>query len=68
MIYIKTFTFLLLNTTIGWLPLSFFIIYQTFSVEYISVGFPGHFRMGIPLHSSNVLVLLEYGMHGLDHA
>ena len=30
-------------------------------MEFISVEIPGHFRTNIPLHSRNVLVLLEYG-------
>ena len=45
-----------------WLPISFFIIFQKFSMEFISVEFPGHLRTDIPLHSKNILVLLEYGM------
>ena len=40
-------------------PISFFIIFQTFSLEFISSEFPGHSRTGIPLHSRNVLALLE---------
>ena len=50
-----------------WLPISFFILFQKLSMEFISGEFPGHFRMDITLHSRNVLVLLEYGM-AQDHA
>ena len=42
-----------------WLQISFFINFQTFSMEFISGEFPGHSRMGFPLQSRNVLVLLE---------
>ena len=36
-----------------------FIIFQMFSIGFMYSGFPGHSRMGIPLLSRNVLVLLE---------
>ena len=36
-----------------------FIIFQTFSMVFMSRQFPSHSRTGIPLHSWNVLVLLE---------
>ena len=36
-----------------------FIIFQTFSMVLMSRQFPGHSRMGLPLHTWNVLVLLE---------
>ena len=42
-----------------WLPISFFIIFQTFSMGFMSRKFSGYSRTGIPLHSWNVLVLLE---------
>ena len=47
-----------------WLPISFFIIFQTFSMGFMSRQFSGHSRTGIPLHSLNVLVLLEV-WHGV---
>ena len=43
----------------SWLPIFFFIIFQTFSMELISGKFPGYFRTGISLHSRNVLALLD---------
>ena len=43
----------------SWLPISIFIIFQTFSMEFISDEYPGHFRKIISLHSRHVLVLLE---------
>ena len=43
----------------SWLPISFFIVFQTFSMELISGKFPGYFRMCISLHSRNVLVHLD---------
>ena len=42
----------------SWLPISFFVIFQTFFMVIISSQFPGHFRTGISLHSKNVLVLI----------
>ena len=42
-----------------WLQIYFFIIFQTFSMKFISCESPGHSRMGIPLQSRNVLLLLE---------
>ena len=36
-------------------------------MEFISVEIPGHFRTNIPLHSRNVLVLLEYGWRKIKH-
>ena len=65
MLYYTTFhilasTSLLLITTFGYnVPISYFIIFQTFSMEFTSGEFPGHSRTGISLHSRNVLVLLE---------
>ena len=54
------FTSLLLITTFGYnVPISYFIIFQTFSMDFTSDEFPGHSRMGILNHSRNVLVLLE---------
>ena len=47
----------------SWLPISFFIIFQTFSMEFISPEFPSHFITGFSLHSMQVLVLLEL-LHG----
>ena len=38
----------------NWLPIS-----SLYSMGFMSCEFPGHFRMGIPLLSLNVLVLLE---------
>ena len=35
------------------------IIFQSFSMELISGKFAGYFRIGILLHSRNVLVLLD---------
>ena len=43
----------------SWLPISFFIIFETFYMEFFSGEFPGHFRTGVSLYSSHVLVLLE---------
>ena len=43
----------------SWLPKSFFIIFQTFSMEFIFGEYPGHFRTIISLHSRHVLVLLD---------
>ena len=48
----------------SWLPVSFVIIFETFSMEFISGEFPGHFRTGVSLHSRHVLVLLEL-WHGV---
>ena len=42
-----------------WLLVTFFIIFQTFSMGFMSDGFRGHSRMGIHLHSRNVLVLFR---------
>ena len=42
-----------------WSPISVFIIFQRFLMLLISGEFPGHSRMGIYLHSRNVLVLLK---------
>ena len=50
-----------------WLQISFVTIFQTFSVEFISGDFPGHFRTGITVHSRNVLALLELKMYGMAH-
>ena len=47
-----------------WPPISFFIIFQTFSMEFMSGELHGHSETGIYLHSRNVLVLLELG-HGV---
>ena len=44
----------------SWLPTSFFIIIQTFSMEFTFGIFPGHFRSGTLLYSRNVLSLLEF--------
>ena len=41
-----------------------FIIFQTFSMVFVFRQFPSHSRTGIPLHSWNILVLLEL-LHGL---
>ena len=41
-----------------WLQISLFIIFQTFSMKFISDKFPGHSRMGIPLKSRNDLAIL----------
>ena len=57
-IHIPDSASLLLNIVFGYQSL-FFIIFQTLSMEFISGEFLGHFRMSIPLHSRNVLVLLE---------
>ena len=43
----------------SWLPISFFIICQTFSMELISGKFTSYFRTGISTHSKNALVLLD---------
>ena len=43
----------------SWLPISFFIIFKTFSMELISDKFPGYLRTCILLHSRYVLVLLD---------
>ena len=43
----------------SWLPISFFIIFQTFSNEFISGEYSGHYITIISLHSRHVLVLLE---------
>ena len=43
----------------SWLPISFFIIFQTFSMESFSGEYHGHFGTIISLHSRHVLVLLE---------
>ena len=37
-----------------WLPISFFIIFQMFSMGFMSREFPGHSSLGIILHSRNV--------------
>ena len=39
-----------------WFPISFFIIFQIFSMIFMSGEFPGHSRTDIPLHWRNVLV------------
>ena len=43
----------------SWFSIAFFIIFETFSLEFISGEFLGHFRTGVSLHSRHVLVLLE---------
>ena len=43
----------------SWLPISFFIIFQKFSMELISGKNPGYLRTGISLQSRDVLVLLD---------
>ena len=42
-----------------WLPISFFIIFETFLMGSMSGEFLGHSRTGIPLPSTNVLVSIE---------
>ena len=51
----------------SWLPISFYIMFQTFSMELMSGKFPGYFRTGNSLDSRNVLVLSDNGM-AQDHA
>ena len=46
-----------------WLPISFFIRFQTFTMGFMSREFPGNSRTGFPLQSMNILVLLEL-LHG----
>ena len=58
-LHILTSSSLLLNMAFGYQSLSSF---QTISMELISGEIPGHFRMDIPLHSRNVLVLFEHGV------
>ena len=42
----------------SWLPISFFIIFQTLSMEFIFGEYPGHFKT-IIINSRHVLVLLD---------
>ena len=59
-LHILASTSLLLITTFGYnVLISYFIIIQTFSIEFTSGEYPGHSRTGITLHSRYVLVLLE---------
>ena len=59
-LHILASTSLLLIKTFGYnVPFSYFIIFQTFSMEFTSGEYPGHSRTGITLHSRNVLVLFE---------
>ena len=59
-LHILTSRSLLLIMTFGYnVTISFFIILQTFAMDFTSGEFPGHSRTGILLHSRNVLILLE---------
>ena len=55
--HILASTSLLFYTAFGYQSLS--SLYSTFSMGFMSGEFPGHSGRGIPLHSWNVLVLLE---------